>query len=265
MHNMGLPHLSVCLRDLRDQRGHGIGRHRHVGHHGIAVAAVCPNRGADGSTVAFERDLTTVNRDAFYLGVGAKIAADVGISGLLADKQTVAAVVRVDDLNHASIYNLYGSLIGIALDGFRRSQLKARGLRRVGERKVVDMICQKVQCNRDQAADVLIASLPNYSWEEIVDSSMDYLERSYFTEDMVGDIDVQDRSKGIREILDKLTDRERIVLTDRYGLDDNVEKTLEQVGQKLGITRERVRQIEEKALKKLRHPSRSKKLKIFLS
>ena len=127
------------------------------------------------------------------------------------------------------------------------------------------MICQKIQCSRAQAADVLTASLPNISWEEVVDSNIDYPEQGRFNEDIVGDVEGQDRSKVIREILNKLTDRERTVLIDRYGLDDDVEKTLEQVGQKLGITRERVRQIEAKAFRKLRHPSRSKKLKEFLN
>ena len=147
--------------------------------------------------------------------------------------------------------------------------LKARGCTECDDvlrcSKVVDMICQKVLCSPDQAADVLTASLPNLSWEEMVESDMAYLEQHCIEEDIVGDVEGQDRSKVIREILNKLTERERIVLTDRYGLDDNVEKTLEQVGQKLGITRERVRQIEVKAFRKLHHPSRSKKLKDFLN
>ena len=147
--------------------------------------------------------------------------------------------------------------------------LKARECTECGDvlkcNKAIEMICQKVQCTQDQAADVLTASLPNLSWEEIIDSDMDYQEQSCSNEDIVGDVEGQDRDKVIREILNKLTDRERAVLIDRYGLDDNVEKTLEQVGQKLGITRERVRQIEVKAFRKLRHPSRSKKLKEFLN
>ena len=67
------------------------------------------------------------------------------------------------------------------------------------------------------------------------------------------------------EVLEQLTDREENVLRLRFGLDKNGEtRTLEQVGQVFGVTRERIRQIEAKALRKLRHPSRSKQLKDFL-
>ena len=66
------------------------------------------------------------------------------------------------------------------------------------------------------------------------------------------------------EVLDTLTDRERRVLQLRFGLVDGHARTLEEVGQSFGVTRERIRQIEAKALRKLRHPSRSKKLKDYL-
>ena len=68
----------------------------------------------------------------------------------------------------------------------------------------------------------------------------------------------------LNEVLDTLTDREENVLRLRFGLEDGQSKTLEQVGQQFGVTRERIRQIEAKALRKLRHPSRSKQLKDFL-
>ena len=66
------------------------------------------------------------------------------------------------------------------------------------------------------------------------------------------------------EVLDTLTPREQNVLRLRFGLDDGRARTLEEVGKKFEVTRERIRQIEAKALRKLRHPSRSKKLKDFL-
>ena len=58
-------------------------------------------------------------------------------------------------------------------------------------------------------------------------------------------------------VLDTLTDKEKFVIMQRFGFGDNKTKTLEEVGKILGVTRERVRQIENKALRKLRHPSRS--------
>ena len=65
-------------------------------------------------------------------------------------------------------------------------------------------------------------------------------------------------------VLDTLTPREEKVLRLRYGIDDGKPRTLEEVGKEFNVTRERIRQIEAKALRKLRHPSRSRKLKDFL-
>ena len=68
----------------------------------------------------------------------------------------------------------------------------------------------------------------------------------------------------LEEVLQSLTEREAKVLRLRFGLDDGRPRTLEEVGKEFDVTRERIRQIEAKALRKLRHPSRSKKLKDFL-
>ena len=68
----------------------------------------------------------------------------------------------------------------------------------------------------------------------------------------------------LMEVLDTLTEREQKVLRLRFGLDDGRPRTLEEVGRQFNVTRERIRQIEAKALRKLRHPSRSKKLKDYL-
>ena len=71
-------------------------------------------------------------------------------------------------------------------------------------------------------------------------------------------------SRDLREQLDTLSEREKKVLVLRFGLDDSRPRTLEEVGREFNVTRERIRQIEAKALRKLRHPSRSKKLKDYV-
>ena len=68
----------------------------------------------------------------------------------------------------------------------------------------------------------------------------------------------------LTDVLATLTERERKVLRLRFGLDDGRARTLEEVGKEFNVTRERIRQIEAKALRKLRHPSRSRKLKDYL-
>ncbi len=73
--------------------------------------------------------------------------------------------------------------------------------------------------------------------------------------------DMLAKKEAVNEVLDTLTYRERKVLRLRFGLEDGVSRTLEQVGKEFGVTRERIRQIEAKAMRKLRHPSRSRKLR----
>ncbi len=68
----------------------------------------------------------------------------------------------------------------------------------------------------------------------------------------------------IDRVLDELTPREKRVLQLRFGLKDGHTRTLEEVGQEFNVTRERIRQIEAKALRKLRHPSKSRKLRDYL-
>ena len=68
----------------------------------------------------------------------------------------------------------------------------------------------------------------------------------------------------IDEVLSSLSDREQRVLQLRFGLEDGRSRTLEEVGREFNVTRERIRQIEAKVLRKLRHPTRSRKLRDYL-
>ena len=71
-------------------------------------------------------------------------------------------------------------------------------------------------------------------------------------------------NEAIEEALQELNDRERAVVRLRFGLDDGQIRTLEEVGKEFGVTRERIRQIESKTLAKLRHPTRSQRLRDYL-
>ena len=68
----------------------------------------------------------------------------------------------------------------------------------------------------------------------------------------------------LRQVLNTLKPRERDILKLRFGIDDGRTRTLEEVGEVYGLTRERIRQIEKKAIEKMRHPSRSKKLREYI-
>jgi RNA polymerase primary sigma factor len=95
---------------------------------------------------------------------------------------------------------------------------------------------------------VLVDFIP----DESVASPVDETNRELLREEMRG-------------ILESLSERERNVLALRFGLEDGESRTLEEVGQQFGVTRERIRQIEAKALRKLRHPTRSRKLRDYLT
>ena len=86
----------------------------------------------------------------------------------------------------------------------------------------------------------------------------------YWNDDICEEVEQRSLRETLEKLLGELTSREQEVLKARYGFEDDVEKTLEEVGQTFGVTRERIRQIESKALRKLSHPTRTRKLKDFL-
>lgn len=151
------------------------------------------------------------------------------------------------------------------------------------------VIRDRLGCDSDQAEDVIRQSMPIESLDDIYKVFLentyadeikdDFLKNNVENETQQhvlqnidlnafywdGDVCEEIEQRALRETLERLmgelTDRERDILKARYGFEDGVEKTLEEVGQTFGVTRERIRQIESKALRKLSHPTRMRELR----
>ena len=138
--------------------------------------------------------------------------------------------------------------------------------------EAVQLICERLGYKPDQLADLWKALIPFESLDAIF-STAEYDEskmRSAFGRDplpldeaVFEKIDHAAMRQQVHSVLSTLTPREEMVIKLRYGIEDAEEHTLEEVGQEFKVTRERIRQIEKKALRKLNHPSRTRKLKSF--
>ena len=141
-------------------------------------------------------------------------------------------------------------------------------LQELGQDPTPEQIAERMDMTPDKVREILkIAQEPvsletpigeeddshlgDFIEDEVIENPVDYTTRVVLREQL-------------DEVLDTLTDREENVLRLRFGLDDGKMRTLEDVGTVFNVTRERIRQIEAKALRKLRHPSRSKQLKDFI-
>ena len=141
-------------------------------------------------------------------------------------------------------------------------------LQELGQDPTPEQIAERMDMTPDKVREILkIAQEPvsletpigeeddshlgDFIEDEVIENPVDYTNRVVLREQL-------------DEVLDTLTDREENVLRLRFGLDDGKMRTLEDVGKVFNVTRERIRQIEAKALRKLRHPSRSKQLKDFI-
>ena len=141
-------------------------------------------------------------------------------------------------------------------------------LQELGQDPTPEQIAERMDMTPDKVREILkIAQEPvsletpigeeddshlgDFIEDEVIENPVDYTTRVVLREQL-------------DEVLDTLTDREENVIRLRFGLDDGKMRTLEDVGKVFNVTRERIRQIEAKALRKLRHPSRSKQLKDFI-
>ncbi len=148
------------------------------------------------------------------------------------------------------------------------SVVSRRLLQELGREPTLDEIAQEMQVTPEKAREVVKASQQPISLETPISDEEDSLLGD-FIEDRgaVNPIDAASQQllrEQVDKVLRSLTDRERKILRLRFGLDSGSGQTLEEVGKQFKVTRERIRQIEAKALRKLRHPSRSRKLKDYL-
>ncbi len=137
----------------------------------------------------------------------------------------------------------------------------------LGGDPTIEQIAERLDLAPERVRDVLKVAQEPLSLDTPVGEEEDALLADFIEDrDAVAPLDaVTDRAlqEKTRAVLELLSERERAVLSLRYGLDDGQQRTLEEVGRSFGVTRERIRQIEAKALRKLRHPSRGKALRDY--
>lgn len=150
------------------------------------------------------------------------------------------------------------------------------------------IIQDRLDCGIDQAEDIIRQSMPIESLDVIYEMflkniDVDEIQENiieneiqpnvfqninpdafYWNDGIYEEIEQRALGETLEKLMGELSEREQAVLIARYGFEDGVEKTLEEVGQTFGVTRERIRQIESKALRKLSHPTRIRELKDFL-
>ena len=141
-------------------------------------------------------------------------------------------------------------------------------LQELGREPTTEEIAQKLDMSASRVAEIMKISQDPVSLETPIGE-----EDDSHLGDFIADNDKQEPQEAatqsllkeqLAEVMESLTERECKVLSLRFGLEDGRPRTLEEVGREFNVTRERIRQIEAKALRKMRHPSRSKKLRDFL-
>lgn len=143
-----------------------------------------------------------------------------------------------------------------------------RLLQELGREPTADEIAVELQVQPERVRDIIKVSQEPVSLDTPVGEEEDSLLGEFIADRSIStpseSAAQQLLKEHVAEVLGSLTNRERRVIQLRFGLEDGRNRTLEEVGQEFTVTRERIRQIEAKALRKLRHPSRSRKLKDYL-
>ena len=133
----------------------------------------------------------------------------------------------------------------------------------------IEELAETCELEVDKVLDILkrdknIVSLDTPIKEDEDSSLVEFIPSdAHFGDVVMHEVEQNNLREKIEEVLTDLSDQEQQVLRMRFGLDDDTPKTLEEIGKLFGVTRERIRQIEAKAIRKLRHPSRLKLLKNF--
>ena len=148
------------------------------------------------------------------------------------------------------------------------NRLSRQLLQELGRPATIEELSEKMELPQDKVIKALDAAKQPISLETPVGDDDDSTIWNLVSDTSIESPLDQASDEGLREttndVLRALTEREAKVLRMRFGIDMNTDHTLEEVGRQFSVTRERIRQIEAKALRKLRHPSRSEQLKSFI-